>query len=73
MAYSDQAFARNVRSLPGDICFSYRNLLPYAGNSITFSLFRRAPALLLPGLPNRRQSSPLSAISSRSSSGCRRS
>src|SRR5450432_3314402 len=54
MAYSDQAFARNVLKLrPGDICFSVPKIFfAYGfGNSITFPFSAGATTLLLPGQP----------------------
>ncbi len=54
MAYSDQAFARNVLKLgPGDICFSVPKIFfAYGfGNSITFPFSAGAATLLLPGQP----------------------
>jgi benzoate-CoA ligase family protein len=54
MAYSDQAFARNVLKLrPGDICFSVPKIFfAYGfGNSITFPCSAGATTLLLPGQP----------------------
>jgi acetyl-CoA synthetase len=54
MAYSDQAFARNVLRLrPGDICFSVPKIFfAYGfGNSITFPFSAGAATLLLPGQP----------------------
>jgi acetyl-CoA synthetase len=54
MAYSDQAFARNVLNLtPGDICFSVPKIFfAYGfGNSITFPFSAGAATLLLPGQP----------------------
>jgi acetyl-CoA synthetase len=54
MAYSDQAFARNVLKLrPGDICFSVPKIFfAYGfGNSITFPFSVGATTLLLPGQP----------------------
>jgi benzoate-CoA ligase family protein len=54
MAYSDQAFARNVLKLgPGDICFSVPKIFfAYGfGNSITFPFSVGAATLLLPGQP----------------------
>ncbi|MGB9172169.1 MAG: benzoate-CoA ligase family protein, partial [Bradyrhizobium sp.] len=54
MAYSDQAFARNLLKLaPGDICFSVPKMFfAYGfGNSITFPFSVGAATLLLPGQP----------------------
>jgi acetyl-CoA synthetase len=54
MAYSDQAFARNVLKLaPDDICFSVPKMFfAYGfGNSITFPFSAGAATLLLPGQP----------------------
>jgi acetyl-CoA synthetase len=54
MAYSEQAFARNVLKLkPGDICFSVPKMFfAYGfGNSITFPFSAGATTLLLPGQP----------------------
>jgi benzoate-CoA ligase family protein len=54
MAYSDQAFARNVLKLkPADICFSVPKIFfAYGfGNSITFPFSAGAATLLLPGQP----------------------
>jgi acetyl-CoA synthetase len=54
MAYSDDAFARNVLKLvPGDICFSVPKIFfAYGfGNSITFPFSAGAATLLLPGQP----------------------
>jgi acetyl-CoA synthetase len=54
MAYSDQAFARNVLKLtPDDICFSVPKIFfAYGfGNSITFPFAAGAATLLLPGQP----------------------
>jgi acetyl-CoA synthetase len=54
MAYSDEAFARNVLKLrPGDICFSVPKIFfAYGfGNSITFPFSAGAATLLLPGQP----------------------
>jgi acetyl-CoA synthetase len=54
MAYSEQAFARNVLKLePGDICFSVPKIFfAYGfGNSITFPFSAGATTLLLPGQP----------------------
>jgi acetyl-CoA synthetase len=54
MAYSDQAFAKNVLKLaPGDICFSVPKIFfAYGfGNSITFPFSAGAATLLLPGQP----------------------
>jgi benzoate-CoA ligase family protein len=54
MAYSDQAFARNVLKLePDDICFSVPKIFfAYGfGNSITFPFSAGAATLLLPGQP----------------------
>jgi acetyl-CoA synthetase len=54
MAYSDQAFARNVLKLaPGDICFSVPKIFfAYGfGNSITFPFSAGAATLLLPSQP----------------------
>src|SRR5579859_493994 len=54
MAYSDEAFARNVLKLkPGDICFSVPKVFfAYGfGNSITFPFSAGAATLLLPGQP----------------------
>jgi acyl-coenzyme A synthetase/AMP-(fatty) acid ligase len=54
MAYSEQAFARNVLKLkPGDICFSVPKIFfAYGfGNSITFPFSAGAATLLLPGQP----------------------
>jgi benzoate-CoA ligase family protein len=54
MAYSNQAFARNVLKLtPDDICFSAPKIFfAYGfGNSITFPFSAGAATLLLPGQP----------------------
>jgi benzoate-CoA ligase family protein len=54
MAYSEQAFSRNVLKLtPGDICFSVPKIFfAYGfGNSITFPFSVGAATLLLPGQP----------------------
>ncbi len=54
MAYSDEAFAKNVLKLaPGDICFSVPKIFfAYGfGNSITFPFSAGAATLLLPGQP----------------------
>ncbi|WP_315744122.1 MULTISPECIES: benzoate-CoA ligase family protein [unclassified Bradyrhizobium] len=54
MAYSDQAFAKNVLRLkPDDICFSVPKIFfAYGfGNSITFPFSAGATTLLLPGQP----------------------
>jgi len=54
MAYSEQAFAKNVLKLkPGDICFSVPKIFfAYGfGNSITFPFSVGATTLLLPGQP----------------------
>jgi benzoate-CoA ligase family protein len=54
MAYSDQAFARNLLKLtPDDICFSVPKMFfAYGfGNSITFPFSVGAATLLLPGQP----------------------
>ena len=54
MAYSEQAFARNVLQLkPDDICFSVPKIFfAYGfGNSITFPFSVGAATLLLPGQP----------------------
>jgi benzoate-CoA ligase family protein len=54
MAYSDQAFARNVLKLkPDDICFSVPKIFfAYGfGNSVTFPFSAGAATLLLPGQP----------------------
>jgi benzoate-CoA ligase family protein len=54
MAYSEQAFARNVLKLgPDDICFSVPKIFfAYGfGNSITFPFAVGAATLLLPGQP----------------------
>src|SRR6185503_10285043 len=54
MAYSDEAFARNVLKLKGgDICFSVPKIFfAYGfGNSITFPFSAGAATLLLPGQP----------------------
>ena len=54
MAYSEQAFARNVLKLgPDDICFSVPKIFfAYGfGNSITFPFSVGAATLLLPGQP----------------------
>src|SRR5690242_4675912 len=54
MAYSEQAFARNVLKLtPDDICFSVPKIFfAYGfGNSITFPFSVGATTLLLPGQP----------------------
>ena len=54
MAYSDEAFAKNVLKLkPGDICFSVPKIFfAYGfGNSITFPFSAGATTLLLPGQP----------------------
>jgi acetyl-CoA synthetase len=54
MAYSEQAFARNVLELkPDDICFSVPKIFfAYGfGNSITFPFSVGAATLLLPGQP----------------------
>ena len=54
MAYSDDAFARNVLKLkPDDICFSVPKMFfAYGfGNSITFPFSAGAATLLLPGQP----------------------
>jgi acetyl-CoA synthetase len=54
MAYSEQAFARNVLKLtPDDICFSVPKIFfAYGfGNSITFPFSAGAATLLLPGQP----------------------
>ena len=54
MAYSDQAFAKNVLKLkPDDICFSVPKMFfAYGfGNSVTFPFSAGATALLLPGQP----------------------
>jgi acetyl-CoA synthetase len=54
MAYSDEAFARNVLQLtPDDICFSVPKIFfAYGfGNSITFPFSAGAATLLLPGQP----------------------
>jgi acetyl-CoA synthetase len=54
MAYSDDAFAKNVLKLaPGDICFSVPKIFfAYGfGNSITFPFCAGAATLLLPGQP----------------------
>jgi benzoate-CoA ligase family protein len=54
MAYSEQAFARNVLKLAaGDICFSVPKMFfAYGfGNSVTFPFSAGAAALLLPGQP----------------------
>jgi acetyl-CoA synthetase len=54
MAYSDEAFAKNVIKLkPGDICFSVPKIFfAYGfGNSITFPFSAGAATLLLPGQP----------------------
>jgi benzoate-CoA ligase family protein len=54
MAYSDQAFARNVLRLgPDDICFSVPKMFfAYGfGNSVTFPFSAGACTLLLPGQP----------------------
>jgi benzoate-CoA ligase family protein len=54
MAYSEQAFARNVLKLAsGDICFSVPKIFfAYGfGNSITFPFSAGAATLLLPGQP----------------------
>ena len=54
MAYSDEAFAKNVLKLkPSDICFSAPKIFfAYGfGNSITFPFSAGAATLLLPGQP----------------------
>ena len=54
MAYSDQAFARNLLKLtPDDICFSVPKMFfAYGfGNSVTFPFSVGAATLLLPGQP----------------------
>jgi benzoate-CoA ligase family protein len=54
MAYSDDAFAKNVLKLaPADICFSVPKIFfAYGfGNSITFPFSAGAATLLLPGQP----------------------
>jgi len=54
MAYSEQAFAKNVLKLkPGDICFSVPKIFfAYGfGNSVTFPFSVGATTLLLPGQP----------------------
>ncbi|NPU14348.1 benzoate-CoA ligase family protein [Bradyrhizobium sp. 83002] len=54
MAYSEQAFARNVlRLTPDDICFSVPKIFfAYGfGNAITFPFSAGATTLLLPGQP----------------------
>jgi len=54
MAYSDQAFARNLLKLiPDDVCFSVPKMFfAYGfGNSITFPFSVGAATLLLPGQP----------------------
>jgi benzoate-CoA ligase family protein len=54
MAYSDEAFAKNVLKLkPDDICFSVPKIFfAYGfGNSITFPFSAGAATLLLPGQP----------------------
>jgi benzoate-CoA ligase family protein len=54
MAYSEQAFARNVLQLkPDDVCFSVPKIFfAYGfGNSITFPFSVGAATLLLPGQP----------------------
>src|SRR5271155_3834058 len=54
MAYSEQAFARNVLKLtPDDVCFSVPKIFfAYGfGNSITFPFSVGAATLLLPGQP----------------------
>jgi acetyl-CoA synthetase len=54
MAYSDEAFAKNVLKLmPSDICFSAPKIFfAYGfGNSVTFPFSAGAATLLLPGQP----------------------
>jgi benzoate-CoA ligase family protein len=54
MAYSDQAYARNILKLtPDDVCFSVPKMFfAYGfGNSITFPFSVGAATLLLPGQP----------------------
>ena len=77
MAYSEQAFARNVLKLkPDDICFSVPKIFfAYGfGNAITFPFSVGAATLLLPGQPKPAAIfDAIENIGHRTSSDCRRS